>query len=95
MIRPERVGVEPHGAAGDEPAARAWSSGRSSSAARTSCTCASLGGDLLKAMVAERRQAAGVALEQGEAVSLHLPADGLRVLTSEPKAEPEPEAPSS
>ena len=39
MIRPERIVIEPH-AAPATTGCPAWSSGRSSSAARTRCTCA-------------------------------------------------------
>ena len=58
-----------------------------------------LGGDLVKATVANDGKQLGVALEPGEAVSLHLPPDGLRVLSgardrvdagAEPDLEPEP-----
>ena len=49
-----------------------------------------LGGELLKATVANDGRQLPFTLEQGEAVSLHLPPDGLRVLTpSRPRAEAE------
>jgi hypothetical protein len=51
-----------------------------------------LGGELLKATVANDGKPLRFALEPGAAVSVHLPPDGLRVLTmSEPKAEGEGE----
>ena len=49
-----------------------------------------LGGELLKAMVPNDGKRLAVALQEGEAVSLHLPPDGLRVLTaSEPVEDAE------
>ncbi len=55
-----------------------------------------LGGELLKATVANDGRPLAVDLEPGAAVSVHLPPEGLRVLTmSEPveeaEAEQEPE----
>ena len=41
-----------------------------------------LGGSLLKATVANDGKPLRVSLDQGEAVSLHLPAGGLRVLAA-------------
>jgi hypothetical protein len=58
-----------------------------------------LGGDLVKATVANDGKQLRVTLEPGEAVSLHLPPDGLRVLAgsrghadagAEAGLEPEP-----
>jgi hypothetical protein len=49
-----------------------------------------LGGELLKAMVPNDGSVAPATLEPGAAVSLHLPPDALRVLTtSEPAEEAE------
>jgi hypothetical protein len=51
-----------------------------------------LGGELLKATVANDGKPLPFALESGTAVSVHLPPDGLRVLTmsDEPRAADEP-----
>jgi hypothetical protein len=52
-----------------------------------------LGGELLRAMVPNDGSVAPATLESGAAVSLHLPADALRVLRmSEEPAEEEPAA---
>jgi spermidine/putrescine transport system ATP-binding protein len=81
MIRPERIAIEPHAAAGDNrlPGVverSVFLGGSHEVHVRV------LGGELLKATVANDGRPLAVGLEQGEAVSLHLPADGLRVLTS-------------
>jgi hypothetical protein len=50
-----------------------------------------LGGELLKATVANDGKPPAVALEGGEAVSLYLPPDGLRVLAAgEPRRDDGP-----
>ena len=51
-----------------------------------------LGGELLKAMVPNDGRRSAAALEQGAAVSLHLPPDALRVLTTSEPAEEAEEA---
>jgi spermidine/putrescine transport system ATP-binding protein len=88
MIRPERIGIEPHGTAGGNRlpglVERAVFLGGSHEV-----HVRVLGGELLKATVANDGKPPAVALEQGEAVSLHLPADSLRVLTP---SEPAPES---
>jgi len=87
MIRPERIEIEPHATAGDNRLPgmverSVFLGGSHEVHVRV------LGGDLLKATVANDGRPLPVALEQGEAVSLHLPPDGLRVLTpSGPRAE--------
>jgi len=89
MIRPERIGVEPHANSGEE---------RMPGMVERSVFLGSayevhvrvLGGELLKAMVANDGSVAETALESGAAVCLHLPPDALRVLTmsgSEEQAE--------
>jgi spermidine/putrescine transport system ATP-binding protein len=98
MIRPERVEIEPHAVAGDNrlPGVverSVFLGGSHEVHVRV------LGGDLVKATVANDGKQLCVALEPGEAVSLYLPPDGLRVLAgsrgradadSEPELEPEP-----
>jgi spermidine/putrescine transport system ATP-binding protein len=96
MIRPERIGIEPHASAGDDRLPgiverSVFLGGSHEVHVRV------LGGDLLKATVANDGKPLSVALEQGEAVSLHLPPEGLRVLMPSPApdggevtAEPEP-----
>ena len=87
MIRPERIGIEPHASAGDERLPgiverSVFLGGSHEVHVRV------LGGELLKAMVANDGKPPAVALEPGAAVSVHLPPDGLRVLrTSEPEEE--------
>jgi spermidine/putrescine transport system ATP-binding protein len=96
MIRPERIGIEPHAAGGDNRLPgmverSVFLGGSHEVHVRV------LGGDLLKATVANDGKRLPFALERGEAVSLHLPPDGLRVLApshqlteAETSAEPEP-----
>ena len=102
MIRPERVEIEPHAAGGDNrlPGVverSVFLGGSHEVHVRV------LGGDLIKATVANDGKRLSVTLEQGEAVSLHLPPEGLRVLAAsgsradaaaesaeEPEAETEP-----
>jgi spermidine/putrescine transport system ATP-binding protein len=92
MIRPERIGVEPHAAQGED---------RLPGMVERSVFLGSsyevhvrvLGGELLKAMVPNDGGVTNGAIESGDAVSLHLPPDALRVLrASEPEAAGEPEA---
>jgi spermidine/putrescine transport system ATP-binding protein len=97
MIRPERIGIEPHaGAAGDHLPGIVERSVFLGGAHEVHIRV--LGGELLKATVANDGTAAPGALEQGAAVSLRLPPDGLRVLRSseepEATAESEEEAPA-
>ena len=94
MIRPERVEIEPHAASGDNrlPGVverSVFLGGSHEVHVRV------LGGDLVKAMVANDGKQLLVTLEQGEAVSLHLPPEGLRVLAASrgrtgADVEPEP-----
>jgi spermidine/putrescine transport system ATP-binding protein len=79
MIRPERIGLEPHDAPGDNRmpglVERAvFLGGAHEVHIRV------LGGELLKATVSNDGKPLAFALEEGTAVSLHLPPDGLRVL---------------
>src|SRR5215470_20135563 len=77
MIRPERIAVEPHGVDGENRipglVERAVFLGNS-----FELHVRILGGDVLKAMVPNDGSPAMV--EEGAAVTLYLPADGLRVL---------------
>ncbi len=77
MIRPERVGVESHGATGDNrvPALveRTVFLGNA-----YEIHVRIVGGDLLKATVAN--DGVPVPFAEGSPVTLHLPADALRVL---------------
>jgi spermidine/putrescine transport system ATP-binding protein len=91
MIRPERIVIEPHSTTGDERmpgiVERSVFLGGS-----YEVHIRVLGGELLKAMVPNDGSVAAVTLEPGAAVSLHLPPDALRVLTTnEPAAEAEAE----
>jgi spermidine/putrescine transport system ATP-binding protein len=87
MIRPERIGIEPHATTGEERlpgmVERAvFLGGAHEVHVRV------LGGELLKATIANDGSAPPVELEPGTAVSVRLPADALRVLLpSEPPAE--------
>ena len=86
MIRPERIGIEPHsGAGGDHLPGiverSVFLGGSHEVHVRV------LGGELLKATVANDGSGRPATLEEGAAVSLRLPADGLRVLRS--SVEPE------
>ena len=95
MIRPERIGLEPHDTPGDNRmpglVERAvFLGGLHEVHIRV------LGGELLKATVSNDGKPLGFALEQGTAVSLHLPPDGLRVLApsqAPPSAEDAAERP--
>jgi len=92
MIRPERIGIEPHATTGEERlpgmVERAvFLGGAQEVHVRV------LGGELLKATIANDGSAPPVQLEPGTAVSVRLPADALRVLVpSEPPAEPDEQA---
>jgi ABC-type Fe3+/spermidine/putrescine transport system ATPase subunit len=90
MIRPERIGIEPHGAAGDNRlpglVERAVFLGGSQEV-----HIRVLGGELLKATVSNDGKPLEVELDEGSPVTLHLPPDGLRVLEPS-QAEPEPES---
>jgi spermidine/putrescine transport system ATP-binding protein len=89
MIRPERIGIEPHATTGDERLPgmverSVFLGGAHEVHVRV------LGGELLKATIANDGSAPPVELEPGTAVSVRLPADALRVLLpSEPPAETE------
>ena len=86
MIRPERIVIEPHSTTGDERmpgiVERAVFLGGS-----YEVHIRVLGGELLKAMVPNDGSVATATLEPGAAVSLHLPPDALRVLTTNEPAE--------
>ena len=97
MIRPERIGLEPHAAQGED---------RLPGMVERSVFLGSsyevhvrvLGGELLKAMVPNDGGATDGAVESGDAVSLHLPPEALRVLRpsepdepSKPEEQPEPD----
>jgi spermidine/putrescine transport system ATP-binding protein len=91
MIRPERITIEPHSNTGEERMPgmverSVFQGGAYEVHIRV------LGGELLKAMVPNDGGVAQAALEPGAAVSLHLPADALRVLTTSEPAEGEAEA---
>jgi spermidine/putrescine transport system ATP-binding protein len=87
MIRPERIGIEPHSSSGEERMPgiverSVFLGGSHEVHVRV------VGGELLRATVANDGRPQGVTLEPGAAVSVHLPPDGLRVLrTSEPDEE--------
>jgi len=85
MIRPERIRVEGYGAPGNNRLPglveqSVFLGGAYEIHVRV------LGGDLLKVSVANDGVAPATAFEQGASVTLHLPADGLRVLA--PAAAP-------
>jgi len=79
MIRPERIGLEPHGTAGDNRlpglVERAVFLGSSHEV-----HVRVLGGELLKATISNDGSALPVSLDEGTAVTVHLPPQGLRVL---------------
>ena len=89
MIRPERIEIEPHVSTGEDRLPgiverSVFLGGAHEVHVRV------LGGELLKAMVPNDGKPLAVALEEGEAVSLRLPPEALRVLTaSEPVEEAE------
>jgi spermidine/putrescine transport system ATP-binding protein len=79
MIRPERITIEPHSNTGEERMPgmverSVFQGGAYEVHIRV------LGGELLKAMVPNDGGVSQASLEPGAAVSLHLPADALRVL---------------
>ena len=80
MIRPERIGVEAQGTTGDNRLPglverSVFLGGAHEVHVRV------LGGELLRATIPNDGRSLPVELEEGTAVTLHLPADGLRVLT--------------
>jgi spermidine/putrescine transport system ATP-binding protein len=91
MIRPERIEIEPHAVTGEERMPgmverSVFLGGAYEVHVRV------LGGELLKAMVPNDGGVSAAALEPGAAVSLHLPPDALRVLTTnEPPDEADAE----
>jgi spermidine/putrescine transport system ATP-binding protein len=92
MIRPERIVIEPHASSGEQRMPgiverSVFQGGAYEVHVRV------LGGELLRAMVANDGDVAPSSLEAGAAVSLHLPADALRVLmpSEEPPAEADDE----
>jgi spermidine/putrescine transport system ATP-binding protein len=92
MIRPERIEIEPHASTGEQRMPgiverSVFLGGSHEVHVRV------LGGELLKATVANDGKPPPVALEPGAAVSVHLPPDALRVLRmSEPAEEQQEEA---
>jgi spermidine/putrescine transport system ATP-binding protein len=94
MIRPERIQVEAHGTAGDNRLPglverSVFLGGAHEVHVRV------LGGELLRATIPNDGRALPVELEAGTAVTLHLPPDGLRVLTPSqpPRSAPAAERP--
>jgi spermidine/putrescine transport system ATP-binding protein len=87
MIRPERIGVEPHGAPGDNRlpgmVERAVFLGGS-----YEIHVRVLGGEMLKVAMTNEGNPLTFGLEQGTPVTLYLPPDALRVL----RPDPDPEA---
>ncbi len=87
MIRPERIGVEPHGAPGDNRlpgmVERAVFLGGS-----YEIHVRVLGGEMLKVAMTNEGNPLTFGLEQGTPVTLYLPPDALRVL----RPDPEPDA---
>jgi spermidine/putrescine transport system ATP-binding protein len=86
MIRPERIEIEPHSSAGDQRLPgmverSVFLGGAYEVHVRV------LGGELLKATVPNDGGGTAVDLETGSAVSLHLPPDALRVLTTSEPAD--------
>jgi spermidine/putrescine transport system ATP-binding protein len=87
MIRPERIAIEPHAEGGEQRLPgiverSVFLGGSHEVHVRV------LGGELMKAMVANDGSAPPVSLDPGAAVSLRLPAEALRVLRpSEPGTE--------
>ena len=94
MIRPERISIEPHASAGEQRLPgmverSVFLGGSHEVHVRV------LGGEILKATVANDGREPPVALEPGAAVSLHLPPEALRVLRpSEAPPEEEPREPA-
>jgi len=79
MIRPERIELEPHTTAGDNRlpgiVERLVFLGGS-----YELHVRAVGGDLMKVTLANNGKPFAIRLEEGEAVSIHLPPEGLRVL---------------
>ena len=80
MIRPERIGVEAQATAGDNRLPglverSVFLGGAHEVHVRV------LGGELLRATIPNDGRPLAVALDEGTAVTLHLPPDALRVLT--------------
>ena len=93
MIRPERITLEPHGTPGENRlpgmVERAvFLGGAYEVHVRV------VGGELLRAMVANDGSPPPVELEQGTPVNLHLAPEGLRVLSGVPPAAEEEPAPA-
>jgi spermidine/putrescine transport system ATP-binding protein len=89
MIRPERVGVEPAGAEGENRIPGLVEHAVFLGSFRE-LRVRVLGGSLIKAVLPN--DGSPLVYEQGNAVTLHLPQDALRVLReSAPTTEPEPE----
>jgi spermidine/putrescine transport system ATP-binding protein len=91
MIRPERIVIEPHSTTGEQRMPgiverSVFQGGAYEVHVRV------LGGELLRVMVTNDGGISPASLEAGAAVSLHLPADALRVLTSSEPAEADAEA---
>ena len=91
MIRPERIAFEPQGTMGENRlpglVERSIFHGN-----LHEVHVRILGGDLLKATFANDRESGPEGLEAGMAVTVHLPADALRILRSSPVAAIDPEA---
>jgi spermidine/putrescine transport system ATP-binding protein len=92
MIRPERIEVGPHGE-GDENVLPGLVEQAVFLGGAYEVRIRVLGGQLLRAMVANDGKAPTVDLEPGTPVTLRLPADCLRVLASSTPEEQEPETP--
>jgi spermidine/putrescine transport system ATP-binding protein len=93
MIRPERIGIEPQSsAAGGEERMPGMVERSVFLGGSHEVHVRVLGGELLKATVANDGKPLPFALEPGTAVSVHLPPDGLRVLTPSEPAEADAEA---
>ena len=75
MIRPERIGIEPHAEHRRASGCRGSSSARSSSAARTRCTSACSAASCSRRWSPTTAATPPVSLEPGAAVSVHLPPD--------------------
>ena len=86
MIRPERIGIEPHASTGEQRMPgiverSVFLGGSHEVHIRV------VGGELLKATVSNDGSEAAASLEPGAAVSVYLPPDALRVLTTSEAAE--------
>ena len=94
MIRPERIRIGPH-TDSDENRLPGMVERAVFLGGSYEVHVRVLGGDLLKATVANDGTPPTVRLEQGEPVSLYLPPDGLRVLDGGPVVEEPAAAPAS